>query len=311
MRAFELNLYKGVTNLRETAEGERLEELAQAVNLDLTNERQGRLRKGRVQRLAVTAPHSLQVSPYNSQIAWFVTEGILKVLQPGYTAVDLVTLSTNTRLSYAFFNQEVVASNGAEIGWLSAAEFVPFAPTLGVFEAVMPAGQYLAFFKGSLLVARGSVLYVSKPYNAEIRDERFSEFPLDGYIRMLGTVEDGIWLATDNGVYFLGGAGAEEWTMQNRSDQVPADGCFGSGFVREKEEIRQLVYWAADGFYEGRAGGALENLSEGLVRLPKGITGECFRREADGMTQYIAVIHGAEDGNIPAAHSFEVHTLYS
>jgi hypothetical protein len=307
-RSFRLTLGKGVTNidgLSSTGEGE-MAELASAINLDLDNDSNGRLRKGRVQRLAVTKPHSLKV---HGGLAWLVSEGVLKALLSDYSTVDIATLSHNQRLSYQPINDELVVSNGLDIGWLEAGAFVPFAPTLDVFELPMPAGQYLAFYNGLLIVASGSTLYVSKPWNAEVRDSRVSEYPMNGYIRMLVAVENGLWVSTDKSLGFISGPSPEEWSYRERSDQVPPDGCFGSGTVRDGATITKIAFWAADGFYEGKAGGVLENLSQDRSRLPAGPSGLCMRREADGLVQYIAVIQSPEDGNISPDNDFDVHTI--
>lgn len=314
MRRFRLALQQGVQNIDAEAESsqESLSVLDLADNVDLDNKAQARTRKGRQLRLAASAPHSFWVNPKDDSQAWFVEGSVLKRLNADYTATELATLSSDQPLRYLLLNEEIVASNGSDIGWLTASEFVPFsASSSDEFVAAMPAGQYLAFYRGSLVVASGSTLYVSKPWNAEERDTRYSQFPMSGAVRMLGAVEDGLWVATDKHVVFLSGQGPDEWTYQERSAKVPADGCFGTGFAVEGKETVMRVYWAADAFYEGRAGGSLTNLSDGRVRLPSGSSGLCFSRENNGISQVIALIRSPEDGNISVDDDLSVNTLYS
>jgi hypothetical protein len=282
--------------------------LSDAQNVDLDTAGMARRRAGRTPKLLTTSPHSLWSNPLDDSLAYFVQDSVLKKLSATYTASTVATLSNNQRVSFAAVNAEIVLSNGTDIGWLDQTQYIPFNPVLGQFEKAMPAGQYVAFFRGCLFVASGSVLYVSKPYNAEIRDERFSEFPMDGYIRMLAPVEDGLWIATEKHVSFMQGKGQDEFDFIHKSDFVPPDGCFGYGFSRGIPTSEMIVWWAADGFITGKAGGAYVNLSQEQVRLPFAEKGYCFRKEDNGFYQYVAVLQNTEQGNIFVPASLPVST---
>jgi len=287
----------GVIDFRDPA----ITALTSAVNIDLDNNSTVSRRTGRTQRYAGST-HSFWVHPKNNQLAYFVEDGVLKKLATDYTAATVATLSTDLPLRYEVVNDQVVASNAVDIGWLGEDEFDGFAASLGQFEVAMPAGQYLGFYKGTLYVANGTIVTASKPHNIERRDERYSMFPMNGYIRMLAAVEDGLWVATDQRVAFVQGGGPDEFTYTDVTDNIPPDGGFSVGWEEEGEGVRRVVRWVSkEGFCTGRAGGAYESLSFGDVALPPGASGHCFRRDNNGIKQYVAVIRepGEDDSFVP------------
>jgi hypothetical protein len=308
MKNVSLALNKGIDNIHDNIqlgdlpEGQipRLEIVSAADNIDIDAAGLGRLRGGRVVRLAQTSPHSFWVHPQDKSVAYFVCGSALKKLNVDYSATTVTTLSTNDACRFDVINGEVLVTNGTNIGWLNGTTYAPFSQTLGTFELAMPAGEHVAFLaaEGTLFTANGNMLYRSKPYNCMVRDSRYSEFPMDGSVRMLGAVEDGIWLATDKHVGFIQFDGDNEYRFIFKDSSVPANGCYGTTFVKGTEKPERLVYWAANGFFEGKAGGQLVNRSEPLVRLPAGISGSCFRREHRGWYQYVAVIRQKTAGNI-------------
>jgi hypothetical protein len=264
--------------------------LVTANNVDFDAAGTCSLRKGRTLKSAASAPHSLWVHPSNSALAFFVEGGWLKKLNTDYSSTAIGTLSANANASFLAVNGEVIVSNGTDIGWVSSA-FEAFSPLLGIFEAVMPAGQYLGFSKGCLLVASGDTVYVSKPWNVERRDTRLSEFPVGGYLRMLGVVDDGWYGATDKGVFFVSGTSVDDFALRYISKYAPADGCFLADFEQVGTAQMPVVFWAShEGFCVGRAGGNYQNFWQSQVVLPDGGKGKYFKVMDNGTERHIAVI---------------------
>lgn len=283
--------------------------LTEAVNVDIDAARTITPRLGRTLALA-GAPHSFWVHPQDDTLGFFVDSSTLKLFNIDDTATALATLTSNAPMAYQAVNDEVVASNGVEIGWVSRSGFDLFAPTLGQFEAAMPAGQYLSFFNGCLVVASGDVLYASKPWNAEIRDSRLSEIPLGGHVRMLGAVTDGLYIATGAGVAFLSGGGADDFVYRKISDTPPVDGCFSTGFEQEGDAQQPVVRWASpEGFCIGRNGGQYQNLSKDRIVLPSGSSGRHFRIDDGGNERHIAIIHDPTLTGAYVAPELTVNTI--
>lgn len=283
--------------------------LVSAVNVDRDNNGVCSRRGGRVRRVT-GATHSAWSSPFDRSLGWLVRDSVLYRLNADYTLTALATLTNNAPMAYEPVNSEIVASNGSDIGWLRSGNFTPFAPTLGDFEATMPAGQYLAFLNGVLFSAIGSVLYASKPYNVERRDVRVGIFPFPGYIRMLAAVEDGLWAATDKQVVFVSGTGADGLRYQERTTAAPPDGAFSVGYEESAQGVRRVVRWVStEGFCRGFAGGAFETLSDPDVAMPTGSAGKCFHRVVNGIDQYVAVIRNPVGSDAFVPRSLTVNTI--
>lgn len=267
--------------------------LVLAENVDIDRNGVATRRKGRLRRYD-GAPHSFWVHPQDNGLAFFVEDQTLMILNADFTSDPLSPLNSNLPMAYEVVNGEAVGTNQVDIGWINNAGFAPFAPALGQFEAFMPPGQYLAFANGILYVASGPVVFASKPYNVERRDTRYSEFPMNGYIRMMAAVEDGIWAATERRVFFISGGGSDVFTYLDVTDHVPPDGAFWVGWERVGDAIRRAVVWVStEGFCMGLAGGKFELLSTD-VALPTGSSGRVFSRTINGIPQYIAVINNPE-----------------
>jgi hypothetical protein len=267
-------------------------------------------REGRTSRHS-GATHSLKTPQNEGDYTYFVEGGVLKQFEADYSVSTIATLRSDLPLYYEPVNQEVVASNGVDIGWLLSNSYTAFSPTLtDEFEAAMPAGQFLAFYKGTLYVAAGSVIYASKPYNIEVMDVRYSQIPLDGAIRMLASVEDGLWVATDNRVVFLDGGGVDEFVYREKTDNSPPNGAFDVSWDDTEDGVRKVVSWVSkEGMCQGRAGGAYKNLSYPNIALPPGESGVCLRRVTNGIEQTIAVIRKPGDSDAFTAPTLTINSI--
>lgn len=310
MASIGLKIEKGIANKQDPHKlgqitdwrDKTVKVLSQAQNVDLDDNGEATRRVGRTSRLAATYPHSAFVHPQNDEIAYFVEGGALKKLNTDYTTTTVHTFSADTNCGYEVVNGEVIVSDDVEIGWLSGATFEAFEWSAAdddenaEFYATMWPGRFLAFWNGILWVAHNNLLGFSLPYNIATRDTRLDLIPMDGGIRMLAAVEDGLWLATDKHVSFIKGSGPDDLQFVHVSDLVPAHGCFSVGYESGDKDSSRVVRWASqDGFCTGRAGGAFMNLSPDTA-LPTGSQGICIEKVDNGITQYIAVIRDDVDG---------------
>jgi len=266
--------------------------LTLAENIDIDNNGEVSIRDGRELVLA-GSPHSFWVHPQDDQIGYFVENSVLKKLNTDLTATTVTTLNSNSRLDYELVNSEIVVSNGVDLGWLKETTYDPFSPpVLEQFEVATPAGQYIALHKGCLYVLKGSILYVTKPHKIEVMDSRYCTFPMAGYGRMLGAVEDGVWIATEKEVGFIHGKSVDGLEYEHITDSVPADGCFEMITEEGEEEVESFILWASpEGFCKGTSGAKYTNKSFKDCTLPGGEYGSFFTRFNNGIRQYIAVIH--------------------
>lgn len=274
-----------------------VDKLTIARNVDIHDNFDVSSRDGKVLRYTGT-PHSLFVNPVDDKIAWFVDTEVLYQLNTDWTATMVAALTTNHRASWSAFNGVVVFTNTDQIGFIVDGNLVPFAQDLiDENEELMPAGQYVCFDHndGCLLVARGSEVFKSKPWNPMVYDKRYGRFPMNGYVRMLCTVEDGWWVGTEKNVSFAKRDDKDNFTFQHINDMAPIDGAFQEGFDFIDGQSFMYVVWASpDGFVLGRASGRYETLSDPDVVLPSGSHGHVFFRNVSGTDQYLATIFNPE-----------------
>ena len=85
------------------------------------------------------------------------------------------------------------------------ASFAPPCRTIGA--QVFPVGTVTAFWRGRVLVAQGDVLWASRPMAPHLAD--WQDFkPMGSRITAVCPVHDGIYVGTDEDLFFLGG---ETW----------------------------------------------------------------------------------------------------
>lgn len=290
-------------------EGGRVAALVEAVNVDIDDVNFGSRRDGRTRRLAVTAPHSGWVHPDDKTLGYFVAAGVLYRLIPGFTSRPVATLSNNDRCWFEVVNGVPMVSNGTDIGWLIGDEFRPFVGSTDTDCAApktMYAGNFPAFWNGTLWIAKDNVLGFSLTHDVETRDDAFCRIPLDSRMRMLGAVDDGLWVSTDRRIAFITGSGPDDLQFRDVSTAVPPFGCFSAGFEFHDGRYSRVVRWASeDGFCIGLPGGIVKNISP-TVALPAGETGNFSTKSHNGIEQYLAVIRKPQAGNIFTADSLTI-----
>jgi hypothetical protein len=179
-------------------------------------------------------------------------------------------------------------------------------PLLTQFLSPPPAGDYIAYWKGWLLVAKDNRLYVSEPYAPELFDLRKS-YPFLDPITMVAALNnrtDGIWVGTTNQVVWLEGGSPEEWKPNPAADYgvIPhtlalfdgdqlGDGSSGGDTV---------AYFATThGFCLGKSDGSFTNTSQSRFAYPVQATGAGIIRRHRGTVQYVVTMQGAEvAGNV-------------
>lgn len=102
------------------------------------------------------------------------------------------------------------------------------APTGRLLESLWaikpPPGQLICVFKGRLWVAANSVLWFTSERSPYWLFSAFGYFQFSGRITMLGAVEDGLFVGTNDGVWFLSGTNPTDMTMRQVSEVGAAKG---------------------------------------------------------------------------------------
>ena len=176
-------------------------------------------------------------------------------------------------------------------------------PLLTQFLSAPPAGDFIGYYGGIMLVAKGARLYPSEPYAPELFDLRKS-VPFLSPITMVAPVKDSLWVGTDSQVLWLNGAAPEQWNFKVIADYgvVPGTLTYGdSELIGDGSASGEPVAFFATkrGLRAGHLGGRLINLDGDRFAYPIQERGAGVVRRHRGMVQFLCTMQGSETaGNV-------------
>ena len=237
-----------------------ISDLGVAVNVTIDQTGWISRREGFIQQYS-GACHSLYS---DGDLCLFVGDGDLYRLLLDYSAELVQPLSVDDKMAYTQVNRSfyytnktdygIVAPNGQYKVW----EALPYiGPTTNrVFDGPRP-GSHLAFFAGRIFVSEGDVLWWSEPYAFSWfdRSRNFVRFSSD--IRMIKTVENGLFISDEKQTYFLSGHNPREF-MRTVVAPYPA--------IEWSDAIDYVETWEI----------GLDNLEPGLCALWASLEGACL-----------------------------------
>ncbi len=151
--------------------------------------------------------------------------------------------------------------------------------------AGMPAGQSLAYYRGSLLVARGRWLYLSEPYRYGLHNAGRGFIPFPAQISVVQPCEDGIYVCADK-TYWIPG------DPLNTAPVVvlPYGALPGSATFDAKE---QTAYWQGEqGAVIAKPGGAVSVPQNDALVFAPATSGATWVREQAGDRHLITTRFG-------------------
>lgn len=206
------------------------------------------------------------------------------------SAVDGETLYSHATLPIAATSHAVLVERSS--GAVLATQFL----------AAPPAGAYVAYANGRMLVARENRLYPSEPYALELFDLR-KGYPFPDRITLVAPLKDGTWLGTDSQVAWLPNAEPEKWEFELKANYgvIPGTLTYSDGeLIGEGSAKTPAAFFATtQGLCAGMAGGQLVNFTDGRFDYPvqargAGIVRRHSRGEGKGkIAQYIVTMQGA------------------
>jgi len=173
--------------------------------------------------------------------------------------------------------------------------------TIREFKTVLPAGNNVKFFQGSVYVVRDKAVYISDVLNRGIYDRRWGFKFFESDIQMFEPIKDGIYVSDSNSVYFMKRTGSTQevvaapvFTITKVCDKavVPGTGCkvFNVTSPSEKKHEQAIIWVAGQTLYIGGDGGQTEAIRENVYEVPLGMTGTCVFRKSGDLKQYITIV---------------------
>lgn len=171
-------------------------------------------------------------------------------------------------------------------------------PLLTQFMGPPPAGSFLGYYGGLMLVAKENRLYPSEPYAPELFDVRKS-VPFSDKITMVAPVKNGLWVGTDSQILWLDGAVPEKWDFKVVAEYGVVSGALtynDSELIGDGSAAGDSVafFVTKRGLRVGHLGGRLVNLDRDRFAYPSQPRGAGIVRRHRGMAQFVATLQGVE-----------------
>ena len=272
MDTYTLTAKDGISNLRDIIfRKPSVNALQEAVDVDIAEDGTWSLRPGRGASKFTGTPHS--IDPKNSGL--FMNGATLRritsIATTPYTTISIATLSNSNPVVYASLpGRGIAVSNGYDIGIVKDDRYTAFSTPEMQYKRKMPGGQILTLHSGTLYVAKGNEIYYSDPHAYGIIDTRNKKKRFKGYITMMVSVDDGLYIADGIDTFFYAGTSPHEMTVKLVAD-YPA--IYGMSATVERRLVGDgsiqgaVAYWlSSKGVCMGTSGGNFVNLT--IERYP-------------------------------------------
>lgn len=276
-------ILKGTSGLNQKFDSARLSEqlgnalpLATAINVDIDNT--GRITTASGYNQVLTGNwHSLYSSKLHNHF-FGVKDDVLVQVDENLAITELFQ-DVTTRVSYiATYNgvqEEVFFCTGVINGVIKDATVLPWGlitPTepVGVIKyAAVPTGKLLGSVNGRIFVAKDNVLFWTQPFAFYCMNPLdYAQF--DSPIQTLSCLDDGIWIGTLTGIYFLAGRNPKDFTLYKKLDaKVVADSAVIFDLQKSDKVSRYVILTTAkNGIYFLDGGGNCYPVTYDKIEFP-------------------------------------------
>jgi hypothetical protein len=313
------------TGLKNTLQPERLDpkDLVRARNVVLDDTGQPSRRRGYTLKLRGNV-HSLFTAFQGTVLG--VVDSELSVINPDYSHQPLAFIGTDPAagmlpLAYAqvgdlvYYVGEIdrglVSIPGRSWGpwgdpddlWLSPVvnptETLP--PIAGRLLKQPPHATCITYYNGRLYLGQGRTLWATELFLYNYVDATSGYKLFEADITMLGTVTDGIYVGTKEGLWFLTGPTFAEmkrvWAMD--SEVIPGSMVYIPGELGNPPQVpliattpveSAIMFMTTKGVCIGLDGGKTANMTETKYVFPDAVSAAAMYRRQDGLNQYIAAL---------------------
>jgi hypothetical protein len=159
-----------------------------------------------------------------------------------------------------------------------------------------PPGHFVEYFNGRIYIADKNILWYSEPYSYELCRYETNFMPFESNITLLGAVDDGIFLATQEETMFMAGDGPPfKRSFKAEYGAIPGTmaKCNASYFGKGKAEGDAVFWESTRGKCVGLKEGGFKNLTEGNYLYAPGKRGAGIIKQTSGMNQYLSILQDA------------------
>jgi len=309
-------IFNEFTGLTNTVTEERLtkKQLLKGDNIDIDDVGQIRRRRG-YRKLADGQFHSLYSDGTKTLV---VKDGVLSRVYSDGTTVALKTGIGDERLAYVTVASDIYFCSSTVSGIVTETDMIEdwgattsqgqwISPVVNPSDELPeikgrlfgkpPTATSLAYLNGRIYLASDNMLWATELFLYGLVDKTRNFIQFESKITGLAHVQDGIYVGTETGVYFLTGA----FTEMRRIKVTDAAMIPGSVVYTRTDAISDKApalagvafFLTTDGLCVGLPGGVCNNLTQARYLFPEtGYMASMFRFQ-DGIAQYVGVLDNA------------------
>lgn len=288
--------FTGINNVAD-AINLKLEELAEANNVDIDNEGRIVRRKGYTKKFTPSSKtHSLWS---NGRMCFFVDGTDLKRLHEDYTTTTIRSNVSSLPMEFVDVNEDVYYSNASVNGYIDSLGIDNSYSDPGIrHKKKPPTGQHIEYYNGRIYIAKNHTLWFTDAYAFRRVDMRRNAIEFKDEITMVKAVKDGLYISIGDivdrsSVVFLSGGTPKEFESIPVFNYGAIEGSpvkCKSAFIGEgNSDDENVIIWTSHkGICVGAAGGNARNLTATKYEVPTNRYGAGFFRLNAGVPQYIA-----------------------
>jgi hypothetical protein len=297
------------------------DELETALNVDLDDRGQLRRRRG-FQRASVGTFGSLFTSDEGT--VYGIKNGVLGVINPDMSFLSLQSGYTNASVCYIQVGSNIYFSSGNAglagiIDQLTLtvspwqgnppSEFLsPVVNPTSYLPAIRgrligppPFATALAYFNGRIYLAEGNTVWATELFLYNYVEKVTNFLPFEAPVTMIGAVGDGLYVGTQEGLWFLSG-NFKEMKRQRVMDtavipgsMVEIPGEVGNppqvGLEQDTPTQVSIMFMTEAGYCTGRDSGEVFNETENRFVFPAATSASAVYRFQDGVHSYVTVLN--------------------
>lgn len=282
-----ITIFRGTSGLNTVADHARIpttksgiNDVAEAVNITIDQYGRPSRRKG-WSRLGAGNYHSVFCDGGDC----FVASGgaIFKVnsdhsltgIRSGMTeGAGISWKQTGDKTYYANGFERGYIENGVSYVW-KAGEY--HGPATNKRFTVPNEIKHLEEYSGRMFASANNVLWWSEPFRYDLFDLTRSFVQFSDKIRMIKSVDNGLFVGTDKNIYFLSGSVPSEFQLRVLSGFPAIEGSCSTDYVEGSDigfqESGLCAVWASiEGAIIGAPSGQIKNLNKGKVIYPEQVS---------------------------------------
>jgi hypothetical protein len=288
-------LFSGMNNILDPVDiAIETGKVVDGVNVDFDNGNSTNTRQGYT--VAYSGSYHSGWSNDNETTAYMISGGWIYEFDGEGAPYAIVQLSNNNRCEFCQVNDVVVYSNGVDFGVIGGI-FNQRRTYSTDFKSATLGGRCLEFYNGRLYFARGNSLYCTDVFDVEHVDVRFTRVAtFQNTITMCKHVEDGLWIGTEEYVYFLKGDDIQEGGFEQiivaKAGVVYGTACkINAEYIPEAQNTNiVIIFLTTKGICSGGNAGKYVNHSFNEVSFDVSTSGIATIRKSAGIHQYIVIV---------------------